>query len=153
MQRIMPSMSSRSNMAYLVCVLPGRGFLVCENLIDESMPPSITSVRCGSRADVGRGVRAVGGQRLLVLGQRMAGEIEAQHFLLGGQPLAVVPLGHVGQRRAARPASSSFVHRVEQALLAALAIGVQRRRPTAWPDRARPSVASGARRANRTRRP
>ena len=30
--------------------LPGLGFFVCENLIAESMPPSITSVRCLSSA-------------------------------------------------------------------------------------------------------
>ena len=59
-----------------------------------------------------------------MLGQRMAGQVEAEHFLFAGQLFAVVPLGHVGQRwlRGRRLSSSSIV--VEQALLAAAAIGM-----------------------------
>ncbi len=45
MHRMVPSMSSRSNIAYFEG-LPGRGFLVCANLMAESMPPSMASVRC-----------------------------------------------------------------------------------------------------------
>ncbi len=42
--------SSRSHIAYFVCVLPGRGFFVCENLSAASMPPTSTSVRASRLA-------------------------------------------------------------------------------------------------------
>ena len=98
MQRMMPSRSSRSHIAYLVFVLPGRGFFVCENLIAASMPPTITSVRCSSLASCGAGVRAVGAERRFVLGERMAREVEAEHFFFHGQPFFLRELGQVGQR-------------------------------------------------------
>ena len=79
MQRIVPSMSSRSNMTYFDG-LPGCGFLVCENLIDEIMPPRIDFFALFELRNVGCRVRAVCGERRLVLGERMAGEIEAEHL-------------------------------------------------------------------------
>ena len=42
-----------------------------------------------------------------MLGQRMARQVEAQHFLLGRQPLALVPFGHVGQTGVVPVAGSS----------------------------------------------
>ena len=65
-------------------------------------------------------------QRLFVLGQRMARQIEAEHFLFGRQSLALGPLGHVGQAAPPAAAGSSSVV-AEQTLLAAAAIGERRR--------------------------
>ena len=47
---MMPAMSSRSHMAYLVFTWPGRGFFVCENLIEAIIPPRMHSVRFPSAA-------------------------------------------------------------------------------------------------------
>ena len=130
----MPSTSSRSK-SRTCDGLPGCGFLVCEYLIDEIMPPRITSSRSLSCGDVGRGVRAVGRERPLVLVERVAGEVEAEDFLFLLGPLAVGPFGQVGQRRrpAWRPASSSPPPK--SALLPALAVGGQRLARLARPAR------------------
>ncbi len=112
-------------MAYLVLVLPGRGFLVCEYLIAESMPPSTTSLRCGSRARSVVLCETVGRQQSRVFGQRMARQVEAEHFLFERQPLPIFPFGHVAQRGATLCGPFvGLVSQVEQSLLAALAIGV-----------------------------
>ena len=67
-------------MAYLVCTLPGRGFLVCENLIAASIPPSMDFVAMRQIGHRLAGVRAIGTQDAFMFGQRMAGEIVAQHL-------------------------------------------------------------------------
>ena len=137
MQRTMPSRSSRSHIAYLVCSLPCRGFLVCENLTAANMPPTSTSVRASSFASCELVCEQYVRSICFVLGQRMAGEIEAEHFLFHRQPL---PLVELGQRRAAPTAAARRVvgRIVEQAALAAAAIGQHGRAGLHGPVDARP---------------
>ena len=74
----------------------------------------------------------------------MAGKVEAQHLLLLGQPLALVPLGQFGQ--VGEPASRLVVlGTAEQAHLAAAAVGGGRaaglHRPIEHRDQLRPAAA------------
>ncbi len=79
---------------------------MCENLIDESMPPSCTSVRGGRPARLGM-LWQCAARISAEFRQRMAGEIKAQHFLFVGQAFLFRPIGDVRQRLIGRVRGSS----------------------------------------------
>ena len=139
----MPSRSSRSHIAYFVWCCPGCGFLVCENLIAASMPPSSTSSRC---FELRRCRRVVCEQyvreRALVLGERMAREVEAEHFFLHRQPLLLGPTRACRAATAAWRLSASSSSSPNRPLLAALAIGEHGGADLHGPVDARPSAAT-----------
>ena len=63
-----------------------------------SMPPSVTSWSAGSCFSCSTVWRGEAAQLLLVLRQRVAGEVEVEDLLLVFQLFRLRPLRHVGQR-------------------------------------------------------
>ena len=98
-----------------------------ESLMAEIMPPSIASARWPNSAACVVVVRAVGGERLLVLGQRMARQVEAEHFLFLGQAVAFAPLGQLGQIGGAGLGRFVILIAAEEAQLPASAVRCRRR--------------------------
>ena len=75
---------------------------------------------------VGDGVHGEALQHALVLGQRMAGEVEVERFLLVLELLGLGPFGHVGQRHVGgRGGAAVLGAAAEQAHLAGLAVALQ----------------------------
>ena len=114
------------------------------------MPPRITSSRslsCGMSAVVCEQYFV---ERPLVLVERMAGEIEAEHFLFLLGSLAVGPFVEVRAASAAGLAAARRRRAAEQGLLAALAVGGQRRAGLHGPldDRVQAATACAPKQSN-----
>ena len=90
---------------------------------DHAADHDLGAVFQGGRLD--GGVRAIGLQLLGMLGQRMARHVEAQHFLLLGQAVLLLPFGQVGQVLGDRFDRFLFFV-VEEPLLPAAAVGGRR---------------------------